>query len=239
MKKLFAKGLVLILFIGILGWAPTAFCYPISYTSSEYRAYANDTIHSSEDIQLSPPVVALFDPFNVWGAYAYGDANSAQIYADSSYRNDAVGNVKIILTFTSTFPAIRIQYDYSFHAMAFWNDSNQGWGYGIGEINCYLKDTSSGVIIWSDDQIAEANVHDQWEVYNSGSVDKLSYLVPGDDYELNLSCSALAYYYFSDTAFVDVSLRNFQLNAVPPPPTVWLVGSGLLSLAGWRRFRKG
>ena len=26
---------------------------------------------------------------------------------------------------------------------------------------------------------------------------------------------------------------------VPVPPTVWLLGSGLLGLAGWRRFRKG
>jgi hypothetical protein len=32
---------------------------------------------------------------------------------------------------------------------------------------------------------------------------------------------------------------NFLVSAVPVPPTVILLGSGLLSLAGWRRFRKG
>ena len=34
---------------------------------------------------------------------------------------------------------------------------------------------------------------------------------------------------------------DFQLYgaAVPLPPTVWLFGSGLLGLVGWRRFRKG
>lgn len=34
----------------------------------------------------------------------------------------------------------------------------------------------------------------------------------------------------------------FQLDAtpaVPVPPTVWLMGSGLLGMIGWRRFRKG
>ena len=31
---------------------------------------------------------------------------------------------------------------------------------------------------------------------------------------------------------------NFEITTVPLPPTVWLLGSGLLGLAGWRRFRK-
>jgi hypothetical protein len=38
---------------------------------------------------------------------------------------------------------------------------------------------------------------------------------------------------------VGISDANpFQLPAVPLPPTVLLVGSGLLGLAGWRRIRK-
>lgn len=32
---------------------------------------------------------------------------------------------------------------------------------------------------------------------------------------------------------------NFSTSAVPVPPTMYLLGSGLLGLAGWRRFRKG
>jgi hypothetical protein len=31
---------------------------------------------------------------------------------------------------------------------------------------------------------------------------------------------------------------NFEITTIPLPPTVWLLGSGLLGLAGWRRFRK-
>jgi hypothetical protein len=33
-------------------------------------------------------------------------------------------------------------------------------------------------------------------------------------------------------------LDNVQLSAVPLPPGVFLLGSGLLGLVGWRRFRK-
>jgi hypothetical protein len=36
----------------------------------------------------------------------------------------------------------------------------------------------------------------------------------------------------------DISV-NISVNAVPIPPTVLLLGSGLLGLVGWRRFRKG
>jgi hypothetical protein len=39
------------------------------------------------------------------------------------------------------------------------------------------------------------------------------------------------------TAFIGVGKLDFQ--TVPLPPTVFLLGSGLLGLAGWRRLRKG
>lgn len=35
-----------------------------------------------------------------------------------------------------------------------------------------------------------------------------------------------------------VNFDKLTLDAVPVPPTVWLLGSGLLGLVGWRRFRK-
>ena len=37
---------------------------------------------------------------------------------------------------------------------------------------------------------------------------------------------------------VEIINRNGIPGTVPLPPTVWLFGSGLLGLAGWRRFRK-
>jgi hypothetical protein len=37
---------------------------------------------------------------------------------------------------------------------------------------------------------------------------------------------------------VGVSLNNDIPPVIPVPPTVWLLGSGLLGLVGWRRFRK-
>jgi hypothetical protein len=39
-----------------------------------------------------------------------------------------------------------------------------------------------------------------------------------------------------------VDLDNVRLNSsavIPVPPTLLLLGSGLLGLGGWRRFRKG
>jgi hypothetical protein len=39
--------------------------------------------------------------------------------------------------------------------------------------------------------------------------------------------------------FVMAGAAYFRTDAVPLPPTVLLLGSGLLGLAGWRRFRKG
>jgi hypothetical protein len=35
------------------------------------------------------------------------------------------------------------------------------------------------------------------------------------------------------------TVNPYTADPVPLPPTVWLLGSGLLGLAGWRRFRKG
>jgi hypothetical protein len=40
-----------------------------------------------------------------------------------------------------------------------------------------------------------------------------------------------------DMGYIGVGKLDFQ--TVPLPPTVFLLGSGLLGLVGWRRFRKG
>jgi hypothetical protein len=49
--------------------------------------------------------------------------------------------------------------------------------------------------------------------------------------------------YLGGDNFLSTSNPGFEgvasPNSVPLPPTVLLLGSGLLGLAGWRRFRKG
>jgi hypothetical protein len=50
-----------------------------------------------------------------------------------------------------------------------------------------------------------------------------------------------------DTLFISITptnltsfnIDNISYEVVPVPPTVWLLGSGLLGLVGWRRCRKG
>jgi hypothetical protein len=60
-----------------------------------------------------------------------------------------------------------------------------------------------------------------------------------DDIGVFFSDSGFDNYGFSSTEGATLRLDNFGSPAVPLPPTVLLLGSGLLGLAGWRRFRKG
>jgi hypothetical protein len=54
--------------------------------------------------------------------------------------------------------------------------------------------------------------------------------VPGGlDYQVN-------YHFTNDTLPTALTVSS---QVVPVPPTIWLLGSSLLGLAGWRRFRKG
>jgi len=39
--------------------------------------------------------------------------------------------------------------------------------------------------------------------------------------------------------FISISNATVTATTVPLLPTVWLLGSGLLGLAGWRRLKKG
>jgi hypothetical protein len=41
------------------------------------------------------------------------------------------------------------------------------------------------------------------------------------------------------TGSADSTILNLSISSVPVPGGLWLLGSGLLGLAGWRRFRKG
>jgi hypothetical protein len=49
-------------------------------------------------------------------------------------------------------------------------------------------------------------------------------------------------FYYSQVGMdrvVGANLVSLDVHVVPLPPSVFLLGSGLLGLAGWRRFRKG
>jgi probable HAF family extracellular repeat protein len=80
-------------------------------------------------------------------------------------------------------------------------------------------------------------------LYSNGIMTDLTELVPGWS---SLSIKASYANAINDSGQIvgyllgqDLSVTSFLLTPVPLPPTVLLLGSGLLGLAGWRRFRKG
>jgi hypothetical protein len=61
--------------------------------------------------------------------------------------------------------------------------------------------------------------------------------VSGDTLELTVLASDCGWGGHGGYAYVD-GFSDVRPPDVPVPPTVWLLGSGLLGLVGWRRFRK-
>jgi hypothetical protein len=75
-------------------------------------------------------------------------------------------------------------------------------------------------------------------VFGGNPIDPNNFMV--DNYLVNLSFNNMKYVTveaFSVNGGYGIAIDNVQV--VPLPPSVLLLGSGLLGLAGWRRFRKG
>ena len=83
------------------------------------------------------------------------------------------------------------------------------------------------------------------QAYNSSNVllDSATFSLPSTTNggpTLSVSSADIAYVIFGSTGTSNNSVffDNFSYNVVPLPPTALLLGSGLLGLVGWRRFRK-
>lgn len=130
---------------------------------------------------------------------------------------------------------------------------NTSWGYA-GETHTWLTFTGSsgttytkslenGVDIrdWNDGGYANSiNGTTTTNVFYNGSsrVDKQQIILPdgfADEYLINIHVLDNGDYYYHRAFLYGVTVGA---NPVPLPPTVLLLGSGLLGLAGWRRIRK-
>jgi len=147
--------------------------------------------------------------------------------------------LEAVYNFTAAFSAIRIQYDYALNAMA---QGMRGCGNADVERHSSLYDVTDGFYLWSDSSTVSAFGYNGSpgdpanfeENAQSDAVDKIVTLLYGHEYELCLGISASG---FANQAicYGSAEMNNIRLDAVPIPPTVLMLGSGLAGLLGWRR----
>lgn len=246
--KLYQKVLWLACFLGVWGWAANSAAAPIPYTFTWYTAHA-ETTYVSEMSFFDPPVVAgSVDYYSFFGpTQAVAEAPDSSHFSASSFSvsGDANSFLHATFGFTSTFPAIRIQYDVILSAWAAIIEFGfpSSFASAEAEINSFLRDTTAGLTIWSDDQIVSASAVGNEPPFvfgnNPGSIDVILALTPGHEYELFLSCSSKAYgesgIIFYSEGSGSAELTNILVDAVPIPSTILLFSTGLIGL--WE-FRK-
>lgn len=239
-KNFFALAMV----IGLLGWPMVASADPISFSDTHYYVSAYATNGGTPEQTLvqegsQPPVEVHLD------AYLYltpgGDAiipNNSKLYADARgvFDGQAVASAQSTYDFTASFPQIRISFDYEISAIS--NYGMTGSAYAGGQIFCSLYDTTWSRMIFqfSDGVDVEGNNNGSTA---AGQITRLTSLIEGHDYELILGIPSVYMRESFASASAYAWLDNIDLEAVPLPGTLLLLGSGLLGLAGWRRFRKG
>jgi hypothetical protein len=246
MKRVLASMLIL----GVVGLPLAAQADFVTYNDTkdyyEANAYYNeDSIYKNEASSGTPPVEASISyPSATPLLTAYFKADRYALSATASAKNSgennssawAYGTTTLFFTANSTAPGM-ITSNYSISIAAADPTAENAYAYvmlryrlysGTNEIysNDINKDT------WRDGDI---NIVDGF--FNSGSID----FVQDTEYKLQISiwrCNADYYEGTDYSAYASVNINNIRVNAVPLPSSLLFLGSGLLPLVGWRRFRK-
>jgi hypothetical protein len=240
--KIYPKILVLVCFLGVLGWASILTAEPISYSSTTYVGFFDGKLYHEWDCTDSEAPCDVGGDYYRYDSHAAFGAHSSEATASSGGNLSAV--VQATYKFTSTFPAISIQYDYILRASA---SAFYLVGSGQADLNSYLMDTTTGNKIWSDDQIVKASAFgygEEWvwdDENNSGSTSKILALTLGHDYELFFSCSSQAsgVSMYGGSGGGSAEMRNIQVEAVPIPSTLMLFSTGLLGLLQFQKRWRG
>ncbi len=175
------------------------------------------TIDHSASVTNASATAGASDSTNLTNLYATASATAPDAYAYSSMWAE--------FTFTATFPQIKISYDYSVSLTASPGDLNSAYG-GInvclldkGGVDIpvqYLDETGSGTLDIDPINLITGNVY----VLHFGTLPLEAVLGEG----LNASATV---------TLSDIQVESVQ--AVPLPPSLFLLGAGLLGLWGLRR----
>jgi len=219
-------------------------------TKDYYDAYAYywaDTSNNNQSHDGTPPVEASIsfpasssDP--LLAAYAKADryALSANASAEDSGQSHsdawAYGISTLIFKANSTAPG-EITFNYTISLSA--NDPNVDYAYAYVTLRCRLYQSSTLLYSYdiSKDTYTDGDINITNGLFNSDAID----LVKDTEYKLQISiwrCNADYYDGTGYSAYASATIDNISVNAVPLPSTLLLLGSGLLGLTGWSRWRK-
>jgi MYXO-CTERM domain-containing protein len=228
-------------------WSAAVQAVPISYSYTDYYAYASaeNTVTGRYDKEVTSqplPPISAFAQRGSNTAYASGGIEKF-LFAEASVSNEnqlAQSWIHADLGFTASSDQLFLKFDYYLEASA------AGDGAAEAQLYLYLDDWS-----WFRDDItayaSPGNPYIEVSDINSGSIDEVLAVTPGQEYHLWLEIWwVYGESYTGTDAYAQAWIDNFSLDdgTVAPPPThspapaTWLLlSSGLAVLLGWRRRR--
>jgi len=183
------------------------------------------------------------------GDLAYWDNDYTNLFLiNNPYAGqDFVATMKVLnFTPTSNFQQIDIvAYDNLYNhvrAINGWVWGNRNWQFVYGVGSSYLEAGREAMNPVAEDFYLRltktGNVYRQYYSYDGITFTQLNGAITyGNGSPAYLGIVGLQSEQYQTPVSVDIDY--FAVQAVPLPGAVWLLGSGLLGLAGWRRFKKG
>ena len=219
----------------------------ITYNSEEYiggifgewDAGANLGLLDVTDILPAPPVdVSVHtQEVNAWGqipdsSTIGGGADGIASGSDDYVLIDAGAGME--LNFTATFPAIRISFDYALDVA--------GQGNSLGSettaaaaVGMFLDDSSGISFNYVNEFFVDFSGIDTDSILDSGNFDETIFLTMGADYDLELFAAGFIDLFDNASGHGYAEIMNLNIEAVPVPPTLLLLGSGLIVLVSFKR----
>jgi len=243
------KSLAFSLWFVFVCWTTSAVAIPIEYSYTYYTAYAaayNNGSVDEENLAENYPVKATGSLPPVETIAGWEDP-PISVSASSSGYNDVNTDVKggdgranADLTFDLNYPKVRIKFNYGIVTYADSDDTWSAAAYSRGNLKVTISSPHILGYAWQFQLNSGPNES------QTGSVDEIVDLggPTGSGYMLSFSIDELstAQLYPNATyasASAHVWINNIEVEALPLPSTLLLLGSGLLGLLGVRKKFRG